>query len=277
MTQENVSPEATEEEQEVEAASETETTTPKKKKTTKKANKPPADKPLVVNILVEPVLTGFMPVVIGGPILVAKPVDPTTAKGLSIFGPNPPKWVKKTNAEKEAEKKRLRANWKLGKKGHYQLTLDQLRLSTGRGYGISAASIMRAIQTANKNTPSLGLRAEQLNAAIKILPTDVEKNLLKVTARKGPFMKEDAVRVGHKEENNWKGTPSWTVRPCWLDWKISFELRYLENLIEAGQVYNLLMWAGRYGILEGRSSKGSGLNWGDFTVLSAKTKDFKIG
>ena len=262
MVQKNVSPKATSEE---------ETTTEEK------TQKTPAPKVSDINILIEPVITHFLPVTIGGPILVAKPVDPLTAQGLSIFSPSPPKWVKKTNKEKEDEKKRLRANWKLGKKGHYQNTLDQLKLSSGRGYGIPCASIMRAIQTANRNAPSLGIPEQQLNMAVKIVPTDVEKNLLKVTAKKGPFMKEDAVRVGHKPENNMKGTPSWTVRPAWLDWKISFEIHFLQNLIEPAQVFNLLMWAGRAGILEGRTSKGSGLNWGGFTVLSAKTKNFTIG
>jgi hypothetical protein len=256
---------------------------PRKKKEEEKNAKTPEEEtpptrrlePITVHI--EPTVTRVLPVIITGSLLVAKPVDPEVAIILSPYSPVPPRaggqW---TNKEKADNKKRERKRWKLGKKGHYKISLDQLKLSSGRGYGIPSAAIMRAIQTANRNMPGHRIPEEQLNMAIEIPPHDVEKSLLKVTAKRGPFMKEDIVRVGHKPENGMKGTPSLTVRPAWINWKISLDVYFVQNLIDGEQVYNLLMWAGKAGILEGRPSKGSALNWGRFIVKSGKEKLSRI-
>jgi hypothetical protein len=242
----------------------------------KEAAKPKEPEVRVINV--ESPITRVLPLTIHGQLLVAKPIDPEVARLLSPYSPIPPKkggsW---TDREKAENKKRERQRWKLGKRGHYQISLDQLKMSNGLGYGIPSAAIMRAIQTANRNMPQHRIPEELLNMAIEIPSHDVEKSLLRVVAKKGPFMKEDAVRVGHKPENGMKGTPSWTVRPAWIDWKISLEVYFVKNLIDGEQVFNLVMWAGKAGILEGRPSKGSALNWGRFTVEAGKERLSKIG
>lgn len=224
-------------------------------------------------IHVEEPVSYVLPVTIRGQLLVSKPVDPEVAILLSPYSPIPPKAGGKwSEREKIENKKRERKRWTLGKRGHYQISLDQLKLSTGSGYGVPSNAIMRAIQTANRIIPGHHIDEQKLNSAIEVVPHDVVKGLLRVTAKKGPFMKEDIVRVGHKPENGMRGTPSLTVRPAWVDWKISFDLVFVRNLIDGEQVYRLLMWAGRTGILEGRPSKGSALNWGTFQVDAAKEK-----
>ncbi len=226
-----------------------------------------------VHINIEPVIDRVLSVTIRGGILVAKPVDPAVATALSIYGEKPTRAAGKwTDKEKSANKRRERARQKLGKKGHYAISLTQLKMSNKPGYGIPSAAIMRAIQTANRNMPMHQVPEEQLNMAIEIVPHDIEKSLLRVHAKRGPFLKEDIVRIGHKEANKWKGTPSLAVRPAWIDWRISFDVQFTQNLIEGEQVFNLLMWAGRAGILEGRPSKGSALNWGRFVVEVGKDK-----
>lgn len=234
--------------------------------------------PMVHVVSVEPTITRMLPVTIRGQLLVAKPVDPEVAILLSPYSPVPPKAGGKwSDREKAENKKRERKRWKLGKRGHYKISLDQLKMSSGPGYGIPSAAIMRAIQTANRNMPQHKIPEELLNMAIEVPPHDVEKSLLRVMAKKGPFMKEDTVRVGHKPENGMKGTPSLTVRPAWVDWRISLEIHFTQNLIDGEQVYNLLRWAGKCGILEGRPSKGSALNWGRFTVEAGTEKVSSIG
>ena len=243
---------------------------------TETEEKPGAEHNMVIDI--PAVVTRVLSVTISGEILVAKPVPHDVAVVLSPYSPTPPraggKWTEK---EKKENQKRERAKWKLGKKGHYKVSLDALKMSSGPGYGIPSAAIMRAIQTVNKQLPGHRIPPELLNMAIKIPPHDHEKGLLRVVAKRGPFMKEDVVRVGHKEENNWKGTPSLTVRPAWINWKIKLDVLFTQNLLDGEQVFNLLMWAGQAGIMEGRPSKGSALNWGMVTVHTSKDRLKKIG
>lgn len=236
---------------------------------------PPAED-VVINI--PPVVKRVLPVTISGDVLVAKPVPYDVAVLLSVYSPVPPRkggtWTEK---EKKENKKRERKAWKLGKRGHYKISLEALRMSEGTGYGIPSVAIMRAIQEANRIIPGHRIPEKLLNTAVKVVSHDPVKGHVRVKARRGPFMREDVVRVGHKPENNMKGTPSLTVRPCWLDWKIKLEIVFTQNLLDGEQVFNLLMWAGQCGILEGRPSRGSALNWGMFDVVSGKERLRSIG
>lgn len=259
-----------------------------KKKTTKKAEKPEeaasvaetpkAEAEPVREISYVPAVEKrILPVEIFGDILVAKPVPYAVAVLLGPYSPVPPrKGGEWSNKEKRDNKARVRKEWKLGKTGHYRISLAQLKMSDSPGYGIPSAAVMRAIQAANEIIPGHRVYGKLLNSGIEIRAQDAVNGLLRVRAKRGPFMKEDVVRVGHKKENGFKGTPSLTVRPAWLEWKIKLEVIFTKNLLDGVQVYNLLMWAGQCGLLEGRPSKGSALNWGRFDVRCGDERLYKI-
>lgn len=236
----------------------------------------PLQPPVQTHVKIDAVREMRLRVKITGDILVVKPVLHEVAQALSIISPDPPKaggpW---TEAEKKARRERIRAEWKAGKDGIFLKTLEQMSMSDGSGYGFNFATIMKAMQTANTIVPKNRIHPLTLNTGLRVIPNDPVNNLIRAVSRhpavrtNDPFLKMDAVRVGHKPENP-RGTPGITIRPCWLDWESVFELEYTANLLDGETVYNLLMWAGRCGICEGRPSQGSGLGWGTFRVEPAE-------
>ena len=196
-------------------------------------------------IVVPKIVTKTLPVTIKGKTLVARPVIYDGSRLIPALSPE----------------------------GHYGAYLNALRMSKGPGYGFSCIAIKYALQVAN-NMLTRPLPRELLRLGIRALPHDPEKNLLHVIAKRGPFMRRDAVHSARGKN----GHITFIVASVeWTDWRTSLEIRFVEDIITKKQVLCFLQLAGEFGILQGRRC-GSPISkrksyreshragWGTFTV-----------
>ena len=149
----------------------------------------------------------------------------------------------------------------------YRHCLTFHRLSKGIGYGVHSATVKKALRRAwkavtGKSTPMMCV------VTTYIPPHDEKKELLRVTAKHGPYMRKDAVHF--KERKGRKGYVHIVTRVAWEDWKISFKLHFFPDTISAEQLHDLLALAGYGGIMSQRVDYGS--QWGTFTVKTGKDR-----
>lgn len=107
-----------------------------------------------------------------------------------------------------------------------------------------------------------------------IYATTVDRNIFVVETfiplkfkGKEPEMFRDIVWVG--KGKNKSPMPSW--RPMYHDWSCKFTIEFDATIFTAEQIAGLLDRAGySCGICEGRPERGSGNNWGRFTIAKVR-------
>lgn len=153
---------------------------------------------------------------------------------------------------------------------YFDVGLSRLSLSNGEGHGVRRGGLTQAIQTANSTV--LHQPSCKISTGMRVVPTDEKKDLLQVTAEKGPFLRTDMVHVGYNKRTRKSSSGHIVHRIAWEKWKIACTVEYISDLFCKKDVVFALTWAGQAGMFDGRPSKRSGLDWGTFTVEAGRSR-----